>query len=130
LTLQGTIQWGQNNVAVVDSADAFNDLITRLEAEAQLRPIMIDVIAGDGRSLALGIGRDKTVLSLVGAKGSPPYYASVGDENAQGDISFDYGGQGTDFRLRHAVPISAARTAAVQFLSGSGLPDAVRWEEV
>lgn len=127
MTLQGMVQWGQNNVAVVDSADAFNDLVTGLEAGARYHPFMIDIIAADGRSLALGVGRDKTVLSLAGAKGSPQYYASVGDENAEGEILFDYFGQRTDFRLRHAVPISAARTAAVQFLSGSGLPDAVRW---
>ncbi|MBO0806904.1 MAG: hypothetical protein J2P32_01190 [Actinobacteria bacterium] len=62
--------------------------------------------------------------------GAPPYYASVGDEDAKGHISFGYHGEATDFRLRHAVPISSARTAAVQFLSEPGLPDAVCWEEV
>lgn len=131
MTFRGTIKWGrQGDLAVVDSAEAFNHLVTRIEAEARRHPFMIDIVAGDGRGLALGIGRDKTVLSLVGVMGSPPYYASVGDENAEGTISFDYGGQRTDFRLRHAVPVLAARTAAVQFLSESGLPDAVRWAEV
>lgn len=130
MTLQGTIQWGQNEVAVVDSPAALNDLITRLESEVNRRPIMIDVIAADGRSLALGLGREKSVLSLAGPEGSPPYYASVGDESVKGDITFEYYGQMTHFQLRHAVPISAARIASVQFLSESGLPNAVRWEEV
>jgi len=130
MTLQGTIQWGQNDVAVVDSADAFNELLTRLEAEARRRPILIDVIASDGRSLALGLGRNQAVLSLAGPEGSPPYFASVGDEDARGDISFEYHGELTAFRLRNAVPISSACTAARQFLSQPGLPDAVRWEEV
>lgn len=130
MTLQGTIQWGHNDIAVVDSPNAFNDLIKRLDAEAKRHPIMIDVIAGDGRSLALGLGRDQTVLSLAGPQGSPPYYASVGNENAEGDISFDYHGERTDFQLRHAVPNSAARTAAVQFMFEPGLPNAVHWEEV
>lgn len=130
MNLHGTIKWGQG-VAIVESSDAFNDLITSLEAQAmRSRPIMIDVIADDGRSLALGLGRDKSVLSLAGSKGLPPYYASVGDENADGNISFDYYGEGTEFRLRNAVPISAARRSAVQFLSEPGLPNAVRWEEV
>lgn len=83
-------------------------------------------------SAALGWawGRNKAVLSLAGPDGSPPYFASVEDEDAKGDISFGYHGEATDFRLRHTVPISLARTAAVQFLSEPGLPDAVCWEEV
>jgi hypothetical protein len=130
ITLQGTVQWGQNKVAAVDSPAAFDELITALEAEASYRPIMIDVIASDGRSLTLGLGREKAVLSLAGPSGSPPYYASIGDENAQGDISFEYYGEVTDFQLRHAVPAPAARAAAAQFLAEQGLPDAVLWEEV
>jgi Immunity protein Imm1 len=130
MTLQGTIQWGQNEFAVVDSPDAFGELVTCLQGRADPRPIMIDVIASDGRSLTLGLGRAKAVLSLAGPDGSPPYYASMGDENAEGDISFEYHGQTTDFQLRHAVPVAAARAAVVQFLTEQGLPDAVRWEEV
>jgi Immunity protein Imm1 len=130
MTVQGTIQWGQDDVAAVDSADAFDDLLARLEARARHQPIMIDVIASDGRSLVLGLGRSKTVLSLAGPDGSPPYFVSVGDEDAEGDISFEYHGETTDFRLRYAVPIQVARAAAAQFLSERGLPDAVRWEEI
>jgi hypothetical protein len=126
MTLQGMAQWGQNDIAVVDSADAVTELLTRLEAEAYGHPIMIDVIASDGRSLALGLGRNKAVLSLAGPDGSSPYLASVGDENTGGDISFDYHGEATDFKSRNAVPISSARMAAAQFLSKPGLPDAVR----
>jgi Immunity protein Imm1 len=130
MTVQGTIQWGQNDVAVVDSPDAFNDLITRLQVESNRHPTMIDVIAGDGRSLTLGLGRDMTIVSLAGPEGSPPYYASVGNENAKGDITFDYHGEMTEFPLHHAVSFLAARKAALQFLSESGLPNAVRWKEV
>jgi hypothetical protein len=104
MTLHGTVQWGRDDSAVLDSADAFDDLLTRLEAEAYRHPIMIVVIASDGRSLALGLGRNKSVLSLIGPDGSPPYFASVGDEDAEGGISFDYCGQETDFRRCNAVP--------------------------
>jgi hypothetical protein len=130
MTLQGTVQWGQNDIAAVDSADAFTELLRRLEAEAHGHPIMIDVIAGDGRSLALGLGRRKAVLSFAGPDGSPPYFASVGDENAGSDLSFDYHGEVTDFKSRNAVPVSSARMAATQFLSEPGLPGVVRWEQV
>lgn len=130
ITLQGTVQWGENKVAVVDSSAAFDELITALEAEAAYRPIIIDVVASDGRGLTLGLGRDKAVLSLAGPGGSPPYYASIGDDDAQGEISFEYYGEVTDFQLRHAVPVLAARAAAAQFLAEQGLPDAVHWEEV
>jgi hypothetical protein len=56
------------------------------------------------------------VLSLNGQHGAPPYFASVGDEDAAGEIWFDYGGEATVIRVRHALPIGAARTAAGQFL--------------
>jgi hypothetical protein len=130
MTFQGTILWGSSDAAVVDSPNAFYDLIRQLDAEVKVRPVMVDIIAGDGRSLALGLGRTQTVLSLTGPQGSPPYYASLGDGNVEGSISFDYHGESTDFQLRHAVPNSVARTAAVQFMSGLGLPKAVRWEEI
>lgn len=130
MTLQGTIQWGRNHVAVVDTPDAFGELVANLEDSAARHPIMIDVIASDGRSLTLGLGRAQAVLSLAGPNGSPPYYASIGDEDAEGDISFEYHGQVTDFQLRHAVPVEAARAAAVQFLTEQELPGAVRWEEI
>lgn len=130
ITLQGTVRWEESKVAEVDSSAAFDELITALEAEAAYRPIIIDVVANDGRGLTLGLGRDKAVLSLSGPGGSPPYYASIGDEDAQGEISFEYYGEVTDFQLRHAVPILAARVTASQFLAEQGLPDAVRWDEV
>lgn len=130
MTLQGTVRWRRDDIAVVNSADALTRLLTQLEAGARSHPIMIDVIAGDGRSLALGLGRSKTVLSIAGPDGAPPYFASVGNENAGDDISFDYYGDVTGFKSYNAVPISSARAAATQFLSEPGLPRAVRWEEV
>lgn len=130
MTLQGTIQWGQGDVAVVDSAEAFDELLARLQTLACRHPFLIDLIASDGRSLVLGLGRDKAVLSLAGPEGSPPYFASIGDESAEGDMSFNYHGEPTDFRLCHVVPILAARMAATQFLSEPELPEAVRWVEI
>jgi len=130
MTLQGTARWERHNRAVVDSADALDALLTRLEAGSSDHPIMVDLLASDGRSLVIGLGGDKAVLSLDGLDGAPPYYASIGDEDAEGSISFDYGGEATILQMRHAVPIWAARAAAAQFLREPGLPDSVRWEEI
>lgn len=130
MTLQATVKWGHGNGAVVDSADAFTELLTRLEAEAYGHPMMINITTSDKRSLVLGLGRNKSVLSLVGPEGSLPYFASIGDEATGDDIWFDYHGHPTDFKSRNAVPISSARVAAAQFLSGAELPDAVLWEEI
>jgi hypothetical protein len=71
MTLQGTVRWGANELALVDSSHALKDLIPRLEDDAKSRPVMVDVIANDGRSLTLGLGRDKAVLSLAGPRGAP-----------------------------------------------------------
>ncbi len=90
---------------------------------------MVDVIASDGRSLGLGLGRDKSVLSIAGPHGSLPYFVSVGDSSAEGRITFDYGGEETEFHMRNAVPIAYARMAVLQFLTEPGLPNAVYWEE-
>jgi hypothetical protein len=130
MTLQGTAHWQRHNRAVVDSTDAFDALFTRLEAGSSDHPIMVDLVASDGRCLVVGLGGDKAVLSLDGLDGAPPYYATVGDVDAEGDITFDYGGEATVIQMRHAVPVQAARAAAAQFLREPGLPDSVRWEEV
>lgn len=127
---RGAVHLGKHNVADIDSIEAFDELIAQLETKARSHPVMIDIIADDGRGLTLGLGRDMTVLSLTGRDGDPPYYASLGNEHTEGMISFDYGGEKTNFRLRHAVPFRTAHTAVIQFLSQPGLPEAVRWEEV
>lgn len=130
VTLQGTAQWGPDNHAIVDSEDALDALFARLEAGASGYPIMVGLVASDGRSLVIGVAGDKAVLSLDCQNGAPPYFASVGDEDAAGEIWFDYGGEATVIQVRHAVPVPAARAAAAQFLREPGLPDSVSWEEV
>jgi Immunity protein Imm1 len=129
MKFNGTVQWGQNDTVVVDSADGFNELLAEIESQAQSHPIMIDIITDDARSLVLGLGRDMSVLSIAGANGSLPYFASVGDVNARGEITFDYYGEETKFHMRNAVSIASARAAALQFLREPGLPSAVSWEK-
>ncbi len=129
MTLQATLQWSRNVIAVADSAEGLSELLSEIESKAHDHPIMVDVIASDGRSLGLGLGRDKSVLSIAGPHGSLPYFVSVGDSSAEGRITFDYGGEETEFHMRNAVPIAYARMAVLQFLTEPGLPNAVYWEE-
>jgi hypothetical protein len=130
MTVRATIQWGHGDSAVVDSMEAFEELLAKLEAGARHHPFMMTVIASDGRSLAVGLGRNEAVLSLTGPNGSLPYFASVGTEGTEGFISFEFGGESSGFPLRHAVPMQDARRAVEQFLCVPGLPGAVSWEEI
>lgn len=59
---------GDHSDAVVSSNDSLLELLTQLEVRVRNRPFVIDIIASDGRSLALGLGRDRAVLKASRAE--------------------------------------------------------------
>ena len=78
--------------------------------------------------LTIGLGSDLSVLNYMRGHKNPPYYTSLGEPSAEGVIGFIFGGELTDFRLRNAVPVSAARAALTRFCETGELPEEVGWE--
>jgi Immunity protein Imm1 len=127
---QWRLEWGENGVSVVDSLKALDQRLDELAAPAKAKPFMAELISPEGNSLALGLGREKSVMSWVSASQDPPYFASKGHVDAEGTIVFYYRGDWSEFPCWSAVPTSTARQAMREFFNTRALPSGVAWEEV
>jgi hypothetical protein len=70
------------------------------------------------------------VLSYTPASLDPPYFASPGHQASDQLLVYNYAGEPTEFAVRQAVPISAAREAFRRFFATGTLPDTIEWEDV
>ncbi len=105
-------------------------VLSDLNERAREKPFMAELSNFAGDTLALGLGRDESILSWVAANGDPPYYASKGDEHADGTVVFYYRGTWSEFPRWSAVPIESAFAAMRQFFETEQLPNSITWEEV
>ena len=124
------VEWGVDGYAEVESLEALDRLLNYLHTQALEKPFMVELIAARGESLAMGLGRDESVLSWVRGDQNPPYYASKGDATAVGMIVFFYRGAWSEFPRWSAVPLMRAREAMRRFFSTGQMPDNVEWIEV
>jgi Immunity protein Imm1 len=126
--LRWTPDGDATEVATVEALDA---LLDRLSAEAARgRPLMVELTASNGDLLSMGLGRPKSVLSYTPASLDPPYFASHGHQASDQLLVYDYAGEPTEFPVRQAVPISAAREGFRRFFVTGTLPDTIEWEDV
>ena len=90
----------------------------------------MEVISPTGDSLSIGIGSDMSILHFVAASGDPPYYASVGDEDADDVVVFEFRGEFTEYPRRQCIPTDQARQVVREFVDKGTLSRDIRWEEV
>jgi immunity protein Imm1 of predicted polymorphic toxin system len=126
-----TISWDSHEERV----DSVDDVDRRLEQlHEQYRngePTLVTVERADrGDSLSIGLGARLSVLNFVRGDKNPPYYTSAGGRDVDEAISFMFGGEWSEYPLRAAVSIEAARAAMRRFCETGELSEAVVWEEV
>jgi hypothetical protein len=124
------VEWGEDGRAEVGSIEELDRLLDGLAASVLEKPLMAELIAENGDSLAAGLGRDESVLSWINGDQNPPYYASKGDSGAGGMIVFFYRGDWSEFPRWSAIPVARAREAMRRFFTTGQMPDNVEWTEV
>ena len=128
----GEAGWGWLDGEKVESISEFDSLLNRYETNAikYKYPIVIELISPSGDSLGIGLGRAESLLVYVPGSLLPPYYSSVGEVQAEGEIVFYHCGEPTEYPRRNAIPVGLARDAVRSFFTEGKLPDFVKWEEV
>lgn len=126
-----TITWDDKQEQM-DSVQAVENLLDRLQEYFRSRaPTLVTVERSDnGDSLSIGLGGNMSVLNYIRGDKSPPYYTSSGGHNTDEAISFLFGGEWSEYPLKNAVPLSAARAAMTQFCKTGELAKDLTWEEV
>jgi len=125
------VQWAEDGEKQVSSLSELDALLDYLHAKYHGdRGVIVTVEAPDkGGSLAIGVGRDMSVLNYVPGSGDPPYLSSIGDLTGEGAIVFQFMGQWSEFPIRHAISLDSAREAVKHFFETGRLSDEIRWEE-
>ena len=125
------VQWEPDSESQVDTVEQLDRLLDQLADRYQNDDAILVVVESrlKGDTLAIGIGRDVSVLSYVGESGEPPYYSSVGDKRGEDAVTFRYMGELTEFPSRKAVPYQLAREALRHFATTGERTARVSWEE-
>lgn len=125
------VVWGDDSEAVVADGVELEELLDRLTQEAEGgEPFIVELVADDGATLSIGLGRSLSVANYVSASLDPPYFQSLGQESEDEPLAFSYRGERSEFAPESAIPIEQARAATRRFIESQSLPDNVDWEEV
>ncbi|GIF09136.1 hypothetical protein Asi03nite_66740 [Actinoplanes siamensis] len=94
--------------------------------------MIAEVTLDDGGCLAIGLGREISVLSYVGASKMPPYFSSQGAARARDGegVVFHYYGHLSEFPPSAAVPIVEAIDVLRYFCEHGKLSPLMNWVEV
>jgi hypothetical protein len=125
-----TIRWNQHERRAVSIRDV-DRLLDELHADFAGRdPQLVTVELNEaGDSLAIGLGRDRSVLNYVSGNKDPPYLTSTGELDMDEPIAFRFGGEWSEFPMRNSIPTSSARQAMTHFCATGKLSSAVQWEQ-
>lgn len=124
----------------VRSTDELDGLIDQLERIAdQAAPFIAELVAPNGASLGIGLGRPETVLAFKASPTGPPYYLSRNSEcigskdtgQVDASISYSYQGEFTEFSRESCLAPADGRAALREFFVKQGaLPTVIEWDEI
>jgi hypothetical protein len=115
----------------VNSINELDLVLDELHAEfSRGEPVLVVLeLSETGDSLAIGLGRDESVLSYVPGDKNPPYFTSTSEKDIGGTLVFRFMGDCSEFPLRNTVPIKATREAVRYFWRTGRLTTELKWEE-
>ena len=132
IRLRAEIKDGMEDFVVNSPAELERTLeLAALQAQAAGKLNVIFLRAANGDSLSMVVGGDETVLGFNYGPGTPPYYASAGNVNADEPVLAAFVGLAdrTEFQRRHVIPMDNGRKAAAEFLHTGSRPSGVAWVE-
>jgi len=130
--LHAKIKWRADDGRLVTCDEEFRDAFAEAEQDAAGLPLIAEVTLDDGDCLSIGLGREISVLSYVGASRMPPYFSSQGSapvRDGEG-VVFHYYGHWSEFPPSAAVPIAEAVEAVRYFCAHGRLSPLMNWVEV
>ncbi|WP_164842324.1 Imm1 family immunity protein [Actinoplanes solisilvae] len=131
--MRAKIKWRDDEDGhLVSCEEEFRHTLAEAEQDAARMPLIAEVILDDGDCLAIGLGREVSVLSYVGASKMPPYFSSQGSARVRDGegVVFHYYGHWSEFPPSAAVPIAEAVEAVRYFCRHGKLSPLMNWAEV
>jgi hypothetical protein len=132
VTGEWTIAWGDDHlpVAVKDLAHLMERL-AEAGKDAGASHTMVELVSPSGVACAIGLGRERSVVTFNASYAEPPYFISRGDLPSGGEaLVFFYNGHWTGFGPEESVPTDQAVLAFKEFFETGERPSAVEFVEV
>ena len=83
----------------------------------------------NGDSLAVGLGKNKSVLNYISGSLTPPYYTSIGSSDfVEEGVEFDFMGEWSEFPSKNLIPVEAAAEAVRHFYQYHEKSPKIEWE--
>jgi Immunity protein Imm1 len=127
--LRRHLVWGSDREAEIGTVDELDAIVDRLHSEAESQPFVVELVAENGATLSVGLGRPVTVVNYLAESGDPPYLQSLG-EDATDELVFDYRGDWSEYPPESAVPVEVGRQALREFFATGRPPKTLTWQEV
>lgn len=134
MTFPLTARWTQNEEvqeeSILDVASAL-DLYRRVDDDSrQTDPTMVEFEDGYGTAIAIGAGRDVTVITTQASE-NPPYFTSMARQRLTSeDVDFMYAGENTPYPASSIVPKAEGVRALERFLRSGELDPELDWEQL
>jgi hypothetical protein len=126
------VEWtDRNNLCSkeVDTAHEALELLTEI-AKSISAPSMVEFFnESTGRSVAVGVGRSKTVITYQDSI-DPPYYISLGNKKQDFLVNFNYGNEESEYLGRNLVDFSFAIDAVRDFFVSKTRYEGIDWEKL
>lgn len=118
----------ENHFEDITDGDRLRERLLQLHEQAKPDPFFAILNAPDGSSLALGLGRELSVLSYTAPEGWPARHV-LADVAEEGLVNYKFLGHFSEMPVRYAVPLHEALDAAVDFFSSGELSARLQWED-
>jgi len=123
------VTWGDGEYRSLDTAADVDRFLLELWNALADAPSLVEIEREDtGDALSVGVGRGRSVLDYVSGSKEPPYYTTKGELESPEAITFQYGGQASEFPMSSSVSADAARQVVSEFCSTGALSTAVAWQ--
>jgi hypothetical protein len=85
----------------------------------------------NGYEVELGLGLAESFVSIEHESGMPPYYMTLGDDAAEGEVGFLlFGDHRTRIPRRNLIPTQQAREVVKEYFATGERSASVRWEKM
>lgn len=123
------IEWDEHvqTASSVHDVDRILDRLHTVFTNGYPQLVMVELTA-TGDSLAIGLGRKRSVLNYMSGSKDPPYFTSAGEIDVDEPIAFRFGGQWSEFPMKSSIPTMIARQVMRQFCATGKLSSAIQWE--
>jgi hypothetical protein len=123
-----TLQIEEGHVEDIADSSQLKHRLVQIHERAKAKPLFAIISAPDTSTLAIGLGRDLSVLSYSAPGGWPAKHVQ-GNVNNGGLIDYMYLNNFSEMPSEYAVPVTDAIDAVVEFIVSGSLSDKLQWKD-